>query len=78
MALHDVTARLSEITAATTVLSGTKDSVHPPTAQQAMCAAIPNSRLATIDTAHMSLLENPADFSQAIRAHLDWVCPTTS
>jgi 3-oxoadipate enol-lactonase len=73
MAAHDVHSRLPEITAPTTVLTGSRDAVHTPAAQEAMRDAIPDARLVTIDAGHMSVLENPAAFSQAVRDHLHWV-----
>ncbi len=73
MAAHDVKARLGEITAPTTVLSGEQDQVHPTHAQQAMAQAIPNARLVSIQATHMSVLDAPEVFSDAVLDHLEWV-----
>ncbi|MDR2564649.1 MAG: alpha/beta hydrolase [Bifidobacteriaceae bacterium] len=72
MASHDVTTRLGEITAPTTVLAGAYDAVHSVADQVAFCESLPHSRLIQIPAHHMSLLDNPAAFSAAFRQHLAW------
>jgi 3-oxoadipate enol-lactonase len=47
----------------TLVIGGTQDEATPMEMSQAIADAIPRSRLARIDAAHLSAVERPADFS---------------
>lgn len=48
------------------VIAGTRDEATPPAMSEAMVAAIPGSRLATIEAAHLSAVERPVEFSQML------------
>lgn len=54
------------ITVPTLVIAGTLDEATPPSMSEAMVAAIPGSRLATIEAAHLSAVERPAEFTQLL------------
>ena len=67
----DFSRQVSSITAPTLVIAGGED-VSTPTAQAAALAAgIPGARLATLNAAHLSNIEQPAAFTEALRAHLE-------
>lgn len=50
----------------TLVIAGTRDEATPPSMSEAMVAAIPNARLATIGAAHLSAVERPVEFTQLL------------
>jgi len=50
----------------TLVIAGARDEATPPAMSEAMVAAIPGSRLATIDAAHLSAVERPVEFTQLL------------
>lgn len=50
----------------TLVIAGTQDEATPPAMSEAMAAAIPGAKLATIDAAHLSAVERPVEFSQLL------------
>ncbi|MBB3175633.1 alpha/beta fold hydrolase [Variovorax sp. Sphag1AA] len=50
----------------TLVIAGKRDEATPPAMSEAMVAAIPGSRLATIDAAHLTAVERPVEFSQLL------------
>ncbi|MDM0069334.1 alpha/beta fold hydrolase [Variovorax sp. J31P207] len=50
----------------TLVIAGTRDEATPLAMSEAMVAAIPGSRLATIAAAHLSAVERPVEFSQTL------------
>jgi 3-oxoadipate enol-lactonase len=50
----------------TLVIAGARDEATPPAMSEAMAAAIPGSRLAVIDAAHLSAVERPVEFSQML------------
>jgi 3-oxoadipate enol-lactonase len=50
----------------TLVIAGTRDEATPPSMSEAIAAAIPNARLATIDAAHVSAVERPVEFTQLL------------
>ena len=52
-----------QITVPTLVIGGTQDEATPMDMSEAMAAAIPGSRLVTIDAAHLSAVERPEEFS---------------
>ena len=63
----DTTASLAAIRVPTLILVGEHDALTPPAASEAMDRLIPNSTLKIIrNAAHMSNLENPADFNAAL------------
>jgi 3-oxoadipate enol-lactonase len=63
----DTTARLSQVQAPTLVIAGALDAGTPLAMSEAMVAAIPNARLLVLDDAsHLSAIEQPAAFAQAI------------
>jgi 3-oxoadipate enol-lactonase len=57
------------ITCPTLVIAGTRDEATPPALSDAVAASIPNARLATIDAAHISAVEQPSAFTAFLRAH---------
>ena len=50
----------------TLVIAGTRDEATPPSMSETMVAAIPGSRLATIEAAHLSAVELPVAFTQRL------------
>ncbi|MBT2325816.1 alpha/beta fold hydrolase [Variovorax paradoxus] len=50
----------------TLVIGGLRDEATPLPMSEAMAAAIPGARLATIDAAHLSAVERPVEFSQLL------------
>jgi 3-oxoadipate enol-lactonase len=50
----------------TLVIGGLQDEATPMAMSVAMAAAIPGARLATIDAAHLSAVERPAEFAQLL------------
>ncbi|QNK72450.1 alpha/beta fold hydrolase [Variovorax sp. PAMC28562] len=50
----------------TLVISGLQDEATPMAMSEAMVAAIPGARLATIDAAHLSAVERPVEFTQLL------------
>jgi 3-oxoadipate enol-lactonase len=50
----------------TLVIAGLRDEATPIAMSEAMAAAIPGARLATIDAAHLSAVERPVEFSQLL------------
>lgn len=63
---------LSHISFPTLVVVGEQDAITPPDRARELAENIPNARLVTIpDAGHLSNLENPAAFTQAVREFLD-------
>ncbi|MDM0105977.1 alpha/beta fold hydrolase [Variovorax sp. J22R24] len=50
----------------TLVIAGTRDEATPPSMSETMVAAIPGSRLVTIEAAHLSAVERPVEFTQLL------------
>lgn len=50
----------------TLVIGGLQDEATPMAMSQAMASAIPHARLQTIDAAHLSAVERPAEFAQLL------------
>ncbi|MDH6593917.1 3-oxoadipate enol-lactonase [Variovorax sp. TBS-050B] len=50
----------------TLVIAGVQDEATPLAMSEAIAAAIPGARLATIDAAHLSAVERPVEFSQLL------------
>ena len=50
----------------TLVIGGLQDEATPLAMSEAMAAAIPGARLATIDAAHLSAVERPVEFTQLL------------
>jgi 3-oxoadipate enol-lactonase len=50
----------------TLVIAGLRDEATPLAMSEAVVAAIPGARLATIDAAHLSAVERPVEFSQLL------------
>lgn len=72
MALRaDQTDLLPKISAPTLIVVGEEDAVAPPADSEAMASAIPNATLVKIPGAHhLSNLEKPAEFNDAIHGFL--------
>ncbi len=63
----DATPGLASITVPTTIITGTRDTLIPPSESEAMARAIPGSRLVTIEGAgHLSVLDAPEKFAAAV------------
>lgn len=63
----DASDGLARITVPTTVVVGDQDQPSPPAVAEEMAAAIPDARLVVVpDAGHLSNLENPAAFNQAL------------
>ena len=54
----------------TLVIGGLQDEATPMAMSEAMAAAIPGARLATIEAAHLSAVERPADFVELLRGFI--------
>lgn len=68
----DTSGKLDEIKFPTLIMVGEHDKVTPPIAAQGMHEKIEGSQLEIIpDAAHMSNLENPAEFNKLLLAFLD-------
>jgi pimeloyl-ACP methyl ester carboxylesterase len=67
----DATPGLAKIAVPTLVLVGRDDALTPPAQSEALAAAIPGAKLTVLDGAgHLSNLERPAAFTDAVRAFL--------
>jgi pimeloyl-ACP methyl ester carboxylesterase len=67
----DATSGLAAIAVPTLIIVGEHDAITPPQAASAMTNHIRGSRLVTVpDAGHLSNLENPAAFNDAVRAFL--------
>ena len=73
VARHDVSARLGEIPVPTTCIAGPRDVSTPSAVMAEVAAGLPQARLVELDAPHMAHLERPAEFSEAVRSHLQWV-----
>lgn len=68
----DYMPRMSEISRSTLFIAGAQDGATPPDGMRAMHAAVPGSRYVELDpAAHLSNLEQPEAFNQALRGFLD-------
>jgi 3-oxoadipate enol-lactonase len=54
------------ITCPVLVIAGTKDEGTPLEMSEAICRSIPGARLATIEAAHLSAVEQPVQFAQLV------------
>lgn len=59
----DLAAGNARIACPTLVLAGSRDEATPPAMSEAIAARIPGARLATLDAAHLSAVEKPAEFA---------------
>jgi len=67
---HDLQDQLHRITTPTTVLIGNFDVATPPAMGEAIAAAIPGARLASLDTAHLPHSEDAPGFVAMLMAAL--------
>lgn len=51
----------------TLVIAGSRDEATPPAMSQEMAQAIPGAKLASIEAAHLSAVERPAEFVQLLK-----------
>jgi 3-oxoadipate enol-lactonase len=78
LARHDSTGALGGITVPTLVITGEEDAITPPDEARAMAAAIPGASFVAVPGAgHLSNLERPAAFNDALCSFLLGL-PTTS
>lgn len=68
---HDVRGRLAEIEVPTTCIAGVHDVSTPPAVVAELADRIPGARLERLDAAHMAHLEQPQQFAEIVRRHLD-------
>jgi 3-oxoadipate enol-lactonase len=69
---HDTRSRLHEIRIPTLVVAGAVDEATPVSMSEALCAGVPGAQLTVLEgTAHLSVLERPAEFADAVRGFLD-------
>lgn len=71
LAESDLRAKLNRISLPTLLLAGESDPVTTVADAQAMHAAIPGSSLATVPASHLSNLEAPEAFNQALADFMD-------
>jgi 3-oxoadipate enol-lactonase len=62
---------LRTIAAPTLVIVGSSDPVTPPADGEFIAAHIPGARIVTLEAAHLSNVERPAEFARAVREALD-------
>lgn len=55
------------------VIAGTRDEATPPAMSETIAKAISGAQLRTLDTAHISAVEKPAEFAALVRAFLKTV-----
>jgi 3-oxoadipate enol-lactonase len=67
----DLTPELGRIGAPTLVIAGSRDVSTPPGQLETLARGIAGSVLVTLDTAHLSNIEQPAPFTEALRRHLE-------
>ena len=67
----DLTADLGRIAAPTLVIGGTLDISTPPYQAEALMRGIPGAQLLMLDAAHLSSVEQPAAFTEAVHRHLE-------
>jgi 3-oxoadipate enol-lactonase len=67
----DFTGRLGGVTTPTIVIGGARDIPTPLSGAQELAAGIPGARLVALDAGHLSNVEQPAGFTDAIRTWLD-------
>jgi 3-oxoadipate enol-lactonase len=67
----DLRPELSRIAAPTLVIGGRLDASTPPEQAEALANGIKGARLIVLDTAHLSNIEQPAAFTQAVMKHLE-------
>jgi 3-oxoadipate enol-lactonase len=72
MAVRDMDHRelLPKISAPTLVLAGKHDPATPPEANEYISKRIPSARLALLDAAHLSNIEQPEAYTDAVLAFL--------
>jgi 3-oxoadipate enol-lactonase len=68
---HDVRGPLAEIDVPTTCIAGEHDVSTPPAVVAELADRIPGARLERLDAAHMAHLEQPQQFAEIVRRHLD-------
>nr|WP_316640269.1 alpha/beta fold hydrolase [uncultured Roseateles sp.] len=59
----DLAAGNARIACPTLVIAGSRDEATPPAMSEAIAAQIPGARLASLDAAHLSAVEKPAEFA---------------
>ena len=64
----DFRASNARVACPTLVIAGTRDEATPPALSQAIASAIPGARLASIEAAHLSAVEQPAAFAALLEA----------
>jgi 3-oxoadipate enol-lactonase len=70
LAEADLRADLSRIKLPTLVVVGEADPSTPPALGEAITAGIPEARLVSLPAAHLSALERPGEFAEALNNHL--------
>lgn len=65
---------LTAVTLPTLLIAALHDAGAPPAMSEAMAARIPGAQLTMLDAAHISVLEQPQAFAQALRGFIDGRC----
>ncbi len=73
LARHDVMDQLGSVKVPTTLVAGLRDQSVRLSEVEQIYVRLQTSRLVTIDGPHMLMLENPAEFTEAIAGHLHWI-----
>jgi pimeloyl-ACP methyl ester carboxylesterase len=73
---HDQTSFLENVLVPTLILVGSEDQLTPPKEAEVMRREIRGSRMQVIENAsHLSNVERPAEFNQALKTFLDELQP---
>lgn len=67
----DLAAGNAQIRCPTLVIAGSRDEATPPAMSEAIAAQIPGARLATLDAAHLSAVEQPEAFAAQLQGFWD-------
>lgn len=72
-ALRDADLRplLGRIAAPTLVIAGARDASTPPAQAEELAGGVAGASLVVLDAAHLSNIERPAEFTAALRQHLE-------
>lgn len=73
VAAIDFRASNAKVKCPTLIIAGSKDMATPPAMSEAMQSQIPGSKLVSIDGAHLSAVEKPAEFAKLLKEFLQTV-----
>lgn len=72
VAEHNVTEHLGEIAVPTTCVAADEDKAAPLSRVKVLADGINGAQLETVRGAHLAFIENWVEFSNIVRAHLEW------